>query len=156
MKRTLIARLLILAALLLAVFAYRQCQQRRQSEAAHQQTGQSAQTDPGGKNNRPDDPKPSTPRTQKEVPAYVLKVLDYVEKKGEAPDGYVGGRTFQNREHRLQEKDPNGRVIRYREWDVHPKVDGKNRGAERLITGSDRNAWYTGDHYKTFVKVKKE
>jgi ribonuclease T1 len=156
MKRTLIARLLILAALLLAVLAYRQCQQHRQDHAGQQQTEHSTPSTQPGKTNRPDDSKPSTSKNHTNVPAHVLKVLDYVEKKGEAPDGYVGGRTFQNREHRLEEKDPKGRAIRYREWDVYPKIDGKNRGAERLITGSDQSAWYTRDHYRTFVEVKKE
>ncbi len=156
MKRTLLARLLILAALALAVLAYRQCQQHRQQEAGQQQTEHPAQTSQTGKSNPSNTPQSSDSRSNKDAPAYVLKVLDYVEKKGEAPDGYVGGRTFQNREHRLQEKDPKGRVIRYREWDVLPKTEGKNRGAERLITGSDQSAWYTRDHYRTFIKVRSE
>jgi ribonuclease T1 len=89
-----------------------------------------------------------------DVPDYVLKVLAHVREKGEAPEGYVGGREFQNREKRLPQADPAGQRIRYREWDVHPKVQGRNRGAERLVTGSDRSAWYTKDHYETFLKVE--
>lgn len=93
-------------------------------------------------------------RQASDVPAYVLEVLAFVEKNGEAPEGYVGGRAFQNREKRLPQTDPSGQRIRYREWDVHPKVAGQNRGAERLVTGSDRSAWYTKDHYKTFLKIE--
>jgi ribonuclease T1 len=87
------------------------------------------------------------------VPEYVVDVLAYVKQHGTAPDGYVGGRTFQNREKRLPEKDREGQKIRYREWDVLPKIQGRNRGAERLVTGSDERAWYTSDHYRTFVEI---
>ena len=39
------------------------------------------------------------------------------------------------------------------EWDVHPWVRGVNRGAERLITGSDGGAYFTADHYRTFIRL---
>jgi ribonuclease T1 len=87
------------------------------------------------------------------VPEYVMDVLAYVKQHGTAPDGYVGGRTFQNREKRLPEKDKEGQKIRYREWDVFPKIQGRNRGAERMVTSSDERAWYTRDHYRTFVEI---
>ncbi|TKB60833.1 MAG: hypothetical protein E8D52_01650 [Nitrospira sp.] len=61
--------------------------------------------------------------------------------------GYVGGRDFQNRERRL----PRGS---YREYDVNPKRRGRGRDAERIVierrTGK---AYYTGDHYRTFVPL---
>jgi ribonuclease T1 len=88
-----------------------------------------------------------------DAPAYVLETLAHICTHGEAPAGYVGGRTFQNREKRLPLNDEKGHPIRYREWDVHPKEPGKNRGAERLVTGSDQSAWYTRDHYKSFRKI---
>jgi ribonuclease T1 len=88
------------------------------------------------------------------IPAYALDVLEYVQKNGEAPPGIVGGRVFSNREKRLPKEDASGRALKYQEWDVHKKVQGKNRGAERLITGSDGVAYYTSDHYKTFQKVE--
>jgi ribonuclease T1 len=82
------------------------------------------------------------------VPQYARDVFTYVMKNGRAPVGYVGGRVWQNREHRL----PAGGD--YREYDVHAKVRGVNRGAERIIV--DRPAgrgWYTGDHYRTFIPI---
>ncbi len=88
------------------------------------------------------------------APAYVLETLNYVKAHNEAPDGYVGGRTFENREKRLPKQAPDGSKIRYREWDVYPKERGKNRGPERLVTGSDRSAWYTSDHYKRFTRIE--
>jgi guanyl-specific ribonuclease Sa len=93
-------------------------------------------------------------RTAANVPAYVLEVLDYVKQHHRAPEGLVGGRTFENREHRLPASDDRGAAIRYQEWDVHEKVQGQNRGAERLITGSDQSARYTKDHYKTFTRIE--
>lgn len=88
------------------------------------------------------------------IPPYALETLAYVRAHQRAPEGYVGGRAFQNREKRLPEKTPDGQTIRYREWDVHPKQTGKNRGAERLVTGSDQSAWFTRDHYASFIKIE--
>lgn len=84
----------------------------------------------------------------------MLEVLSYVREHQRAPEGYVGGRTFENREKNLPEKSPANERIRYREWDVHPKIQGQNRGAERLVTGSDQSAWYTADHYRHFTKIE--
>jgi ribonuclease T1 len=88
------------------------------------------------------------------VPAYVYDMLEFVEENGVAPENFVGGRIFQNREKRLPQKMEGQKKIIYREWDVHPKDPIKNRGAERLITGDDKSAYYTKDHYSTFLKLK--
>jgi dienelactone hydrolase len=88
------------------------------------------------------------------IPEKVLKTLEYVDKHGEARDGYEGGRTFGNFERRLPVSDDKGRRIKYREWDVNPLRPGVNRGAERLVTGSDGAAYYTDDHYSTFQKIR--
>jgi len=67
--------------------------------------------------------------------------------QGQPLAGYVGGRAFHNREGRL----PAGR---YREYDVHPRTPGQDRGPERLVieqvTG---RAYYSADHYRTFVPL---
>jgi ribonuclease T1 len=84
----------------------------------------------------------------------VYDVLKYIKANGRAPEGYVGGRDFQNRERRLPRSDTQGKPIKYQEWDVNPKVRGVNRGAERLVTGSDGKAYYTNDHYRTFQEIK--
>ena len=94
------------------------------------------------------------PSAPKGIPDKVLKVLKVVDDKGEAPDGYEGGRTFLNVEKHLPMSDEKGRRIKYREWDVNPLKMGVNRGVERLITGSDGSAYYTDDHYKTFKKFR--
>ncbi len=97
--------------------------------------------------------KPSK-NSAKGIPEHALETLDFIKKNGEAPPDFVGGRAFQNREKRLPKTAPDGQKIQYREWDVWPKERGKNRGAERLVTGSDGSSWYTPDHYKTFKKIE--
>lgn len=90
------------------------------------------------------------------IPSHVMDVLQIVQSTGKAPKNFVGGRTFQNREKRLPKTDRNGKKIKYREWDVNRKVKGKNRGAERLVTGSDGSAYFTDDHYNSFKKIEYE
>jgi guanyl-specific ribonuclease Sa len=88
------------------------------------------------------------------VPNKVWKVLSQIEETGEAPDGYVGGRKFKNLEGLLPKADKNNKKINYKEWDVNPKIEGKNRGKERLVTGDDKSAYFTNDHYESFKKIK--
>ena len=88
------------------------------------------------------------------IPEKVYTVLTYVRKYNKAPEGFVGGRKFGNFEKRLPLKDQNLKPMRYREWDVNQKKKGRNRGAERLITSENSRAWYTRDHYETFVEIK--
>jgi ribonuclease T1 len=75
-------------------------------------------------------------------------VLAAIQKRDGAPlPGHVGGREFHNRERRL----PAGR---YREYDVHPRIRGQDRGPERLVVEQTTGrAYYTGDHYRTFVPL---
>jgi len=89
-----------------------------------------------------------------QIPQKVYDVLAYVRANKRAMDGYVGGRRFGNFENHLPRSDTDGKPIQYQEWDVNPKVKGRNRGTERLVTGSDGRAWFTNDHYNTFTEVK--
>ena len=69
------------------------------------------------------------------------------QHEGKALPGYIGGRAFQNRERRL----PRGH---YREYDVNPKIRGRARDAERIVIEQDSGrAYYTGDHYRTFMPL---
>lgn len=81
-------------------------------------------------------------------PQKAYDLLKQLEERGGIPlPGYIGGRGFQNRERRL----PRGY---YREYDVNPKIRGRGRDAERIVieqrTGK---AYYTGNHYRTFVPL---
>lgn len=88
------------------------------------------------------------------IPEEAINTLKIVETTGVAPTGFVGGRTFMNYEGVLPATDASGNSIIYKEWDIFAKVKGINRGAQRLVTGSDGKAYYTADHYKTFTEIK--
>jgi ribonuclease T1 len=90
----------------------------------------------------------------KTIPSKALEVLAYIENNRQAPEGYVGGRKFKNLENLLPKQTEDGKRINYQEWDVNPRREGKNRGAERLVTGDNETAFYTNDHYQSFQKIK--
>jgi hypothetical protein len=56
------------------------------------------------------------------------------------------GAVFQNKEGLLPAR-PDGY---YREW-VHPTPGVRGPGAQRVVTGQDGEAYYSPDHYQTFV-----
>jgi guanyl-specific ribonuclease Sa len=93
-----------------------------------------------------------------QIPKAARETLAYIRKHQSAPPGYVGGRRFGNYgrggEQKLPVRDAQGRTIQYQEWDIHPKIQGRNRGPERLVTGSDGRAWYTADHYFSFTELR--
>lgn len=88
------------------------------------------------------------------IPQKAVTVLNYIKKNNAAPDGFVGGRHFGNFEHLLPERDAAGNRIEYQEWDVNAKEQSKSRGIQRLVTGSDGRAWYSNNHYQSFVEMK--
>jgi guanyl-specific ribonuclease Sa len=92
------------------------------------------------------------------VPSKATDTLSTVRKTGKAPTGYKGGRTFKNDGRGggqvLPKTDSSGNSITYKEYDVNPYQKGKNRGAERLVIGSDGNGYYTNDHYDTFTLIE--
>lgn len=109
-------------------------------------------------------PKQSTGRTAPattttaQAPARVLRTLALIDA-GDWPDaanapGTQGGRTFRNNERRLPATGADGRRLTFQEWDVNPKERGRGRDAERIITANDGSAWYTLDHYRTFVLIR--
>lgn len=101
----------------------------------------------------------STPQAATSVvPARVTATLDHIDA-GDWPaaahaPGTKGGTIFRNNEGHLPSSDGHGDRITYREWDVNPKRPGQSRDAERIVTGSDGSAWYTDDHYQSFVMIR--
>ena len=93
-------------------------------------------------------PQPAPTVVEKAPPQRARLVLAEIQRRqGEPPPGYVGGRAFQNREGQL----PHGI---YREYDVNPKVAGRDRGPERIVIEQHTGkAYYTGDHYQTFIPL---
>jgi ribonuclease T1 len=79
--------------------------------------------------------------------AEVEKTLALIEKGGPFPyrkDGSV----FSNRERRLPSK-PRGY---YREYTVETP-GAPDRGARRVVRGSNGETYYTRDHYQSFIRV---
>jgi ribonuclease T1 len=59
------------------------------------------------------------------------------------------GTVFSNREHLLP-AEPHGY---YHEYTV-PTPDSEDRGARRIVTGSQGEAYYTDDHYRSFWRIR--
>lgn len=78
-------------------------------------------------------------------------VLERVNAKGSPLPGYKVS-VFKNDEGRLPGADGAGNPISYLEWDVNPYTEGVDRGPERVVTGSDGSAYWTGDHYDSFLR----
>ncbi|MBV0920542.1 ribonuclease [Mycobacteroides chelonae] len=68
--------------------------------------------------------------------------------------GTRGGDPFNNHSVQLPTRTSGGTPITYQEWDVRDKLPNQNRNQERIVIGSDGSAYYTGDHYDTFVRIR--
>jgi ribonuclease T1 len=82
-----------------------------------------------------------------ELPAEAADTWRLVQQNGPFPyeqDGSV----FENREGLLPDEDPGY----YREYTVKTR-GSDDRAARRLVTGAEREVYYTGDHYQSFVRV---
>ncbi|MFD5824863.1 ribonuclease domain-containing protein [Lentzea sp. NPDC060358] len=82
------------------------------------------------------------------LPAEAAKTWKLIEANGPFPYPRNDGVTFQNREERLPQKKSGY----YKEYTV-PTPGSPDRGARRLVTGSEKEVFYTGDHYSSFVVV---
>lgn len=89
---------------------------------------------------------------KKGVPKQAYEVANYVYEHGKEPDGYVGGRKFENRENLLPIYSAAQKKIFYKEYDIFPKVKNKNRGPHRIVLGSNNSRYYTSNHYKSFIE----
>ncbi len=87
------------------------------------------------------------------VPANATDTLQVVRQTGQAPAGFVGGDPYHNRgPGYLPPMTADGAPISYQEWDVNPFTSRDARGLERIVTGSDGAAYYTSNHYTSFVQ----
>ncbi len=83
--------------------------------------------------------------------------------KGTMPEGVANnknsrekwGSKFKNKDGILPTKTANKAPITYKEYDiVDPKLPVSERGAYRIVEGSDGSRYFTGDHYDSFHKMK--
>ena len=84
-----------------------------------------------------------------ELPGEARTTLQLIEKGGHFPyqrDGAV----FGNFERRF----PLKKRGYYREFTV-PTPGRRDRGARRIVVGENGECYYTEDHYRTFLKIRK-
>ena len=87
------------------------------------------------------------------VPQHAWDTLNHIKgHNGSPPNGYKGGKLFANDGRNGEERLPNN-YGPFREYDVHPKVAGQDRGAERIVVGNGA-VWYTSNHYYTFTRLE--
>ena len=88
------------------------------------------------------------------IPQEAYDTYEYVTSHNGTPkNGYKGGSTYAN-DGRAGSAVLPEEYAPFREYDIYPKIKNVSRGAERIVisdTGS--SAWYTSDHYKTFVRL---
>lgn len=82
------------------------------------------------------------------LPPEAKQTIQLIRQGGPFPYA-KDGTVFSNRE-RILPKAPTGY---YREYTV-PTPGAAGRGARRLVVGKGDEIYYTGDHYKSFVRVK--
>lgn len=124
-------------------------------------TSGTSTTSPSATNSAPvsaaDDPVTDVPGAQasglaveplSKLPAEAAKTWKLIESNGPFPYPRNDGVTFQNREKRLPAKSSGY----YKEYTV-PTPGSPDRGARRLVTGSEKEVFYTADHYSSFVVV---
>lgn len=81
------------------------------------------------------------------LPAEARQTLVLIKAGGPFPYPQ-DGKTFQNREKRLPQREPGY----YREYTV--KTPGAHdRGARRIVAGRGGEYYYTDDHYRSFRRI---
>ncbi len=74
-------------------------------------------------------------------------IQSIISNERKALPGYKTERHFENREGLLP-KGPD-----YTEYDLNP-LTGERRDEYRIVLGSDGTAWYTHNHYSSFIRVR--
>ena len=88
------------------------------------------------------------------IPQKAWDVLNYLKGNNMHPiQNYKGGKIFANDGRDNSQMLP-GDGITYREYDIDPKIHGVKRTAERIVVGNNGTAWYTPDHYFSFIRME--
>jgi hypothetical protein len=88
----------------------------------------------------------------------VQKKPSYKGKDKLQPGEIAGDMPYKNKSSpKLPEVDTAGQTITYKEFDIKP-YDGVNRGAERVVIGTDslgnKTYYYTADHYSSWTQFE--
>ena len=82
------------------------------------------------------------------LPAQAAQTVALIERGGPFPYPRNDGAVFHNNERALPGKSDGY----YREYTV-PTPGSADRGARRIITGSEGEVYYTPDHYGSFLRL---
>jgi len=83
-----------------------------------------------------------------QLPPEARQTLALIRQGGPFPYRKDGSAFF-NREGRV----PSQERGYYREYTV-PTPGSRDRGARRIVTGRGGEAWYTADHYRSFLRIR--
>ncbi|WP_333842307.1 ribonuclease domain-containing protein [Pelomicrobium sp.] len=83
-----------------------------------------------------------------DLPPEARETLALIRQGGPFPYA-KDGTEFRNREGRLPPKPPGY----YREYTV-PTPGARDRGARRIVMGARGEAYYTEDHYRSFMRIR--
>ncbi|MFJ4524296.1 ribonuclease domain-containing protein [Streptomyces sp. NPDC088810] len=109
--------------------------------------GGSAPASPGTSTSTPPWARGMATVQESRLPAEARRTLVLIDQGGPFPYA-KDGTVFGNFEGRL----PEHRRGYYHEYTV-PTPGSRDRGARRLVTGQDREVYYTDDHYESFRAV---
>ena len=88
------------------------------------------------------------------IPQPAWDTLEYIKThNGHPPDKHKGGKEYANDGRNGGQTLPKSGE-QYYEYDIYPKQPGVGRGTERIVLGSDGSAWYTFDHYQSFIRME--
>lgn len=85
--------------------------------------------------------------TSEELQNALSVTQSILNNNGKAMPGYKTERQFENREGVLPEGP------QYTEYDLNP-LTGNGRDEYRIVLGSDGTAWYTHNHYTSFIRIQ--
>jgi ribonuclease T1 len=87
------------------------------------------------------------------IPRAAYVALLYYDLYQQAPPSFNGIKIFYSKKSGLPEIDQTGKPIDYIESDIYPAIPKINRGTQRIVVGNNGAAYYTPNHYKSFVEI---
>lgn len=87
------------------------------------------------------------------IPRAAYLALLYYQSYNQAPPSFSNIKKFYATRSPLPAHDQTGTRLNYIESDIYPVIPTINRGAERIVVGSDGSAYYTPNHYHSFVEI---
>jgi ribonuclease T1 len=91
--------------------------------------------------------------SENNIPRAAYMALLYYDLYKQAPPSFNGIKKFYGDRSPLPKQDQAGNPIAYIESDIYPVIPKINRGAQRIVVGENGTAYYTPNHYQSFVEI---